>query len=437
MKKAVKTFALSAMSVALLSGCILDDKFSDGTEAGANDPVNLMFHIYNMRKANGDLQIHDDRFQLEIVGHDNSNAVLDSNTGTAELESIKITPVGAGWEYHDAFMVNVSSPEYVYSDGEEDPILGTFQVAAIDGKNYDYSATASAGHNGDHGTIRFTVLPTKGVEEGKHVYVQAPNSDRFDATSLFNMLAASDTPNLVKIPTNCFVNANFSTGSIPMSISTTSELEFRVDNLQMRGNTSNEAWVYDCSIENEPVTTNVFSVSEELESEGWATRINTTNIPQDNHKNEAVEFDNVTVNGRLATMTGATGVMQFGIEVDELFKDYSQLVENGVVRFKLALSEFGGKTPNVNVRLTNGMSGDDASETNVYAITSDQIVDTELQTVEIKLADLFVEPTDQRRVDINLVRQVARGLHVQVQNAQADTKLFIADIELDTQSSAQ
>ena len=413
MKKAVKTFALSAMSVALLSGCVLEDKY-DGPGSSGSNAVDATFNIYGMA---GSVLGNDERFAIKSLDS-TGYAEAVNEQGIASGVNINITPENTNWE--------TDGPLNVKIEGLEDDKEAAL-IAQGEG-NFDYSYASP------NGTLRLTIDPQTmtpfSADEG-FVFVEVPSSGEpaiLDITSAYNSFVGASKPQLLKIPTSCFADTAFSDGSTPFKIISKADTEFVFSVAQMRANTDHELYVYDCSVGNDSVVLNqavshAFFVElngEKLEPKGWARNVRGMNITDTGKNEPATITDNEgqPLHGQriVAGSNKAVGV-NFGIPANDNVKDISRYVGAGTLDFNLTVEELAGHTGGFEVRMAYDLGGDNEIQSKPYTIEAEDFVEGQVTEISIPLNKLLAEPAGQNRVDFNLVRTLDRALIIQTKGA--------------------
>ncbi|MET4692916.1 hypothetical protein [Endozoicomonas lisbonensis] len=415
MKKAVKTFALSAISVALLSGCILDDKYEDGSGGSGGAPAERTNNTVNFYGwANTGNLGNDEAFELFTVDSTGKMTLIereDVNTDQGNIKTGEYDPEGEGWLPDDAVHVTIT-------DGAGGSIIAKSDT------RWDFTPTTTGAKWGK-GVVRTTIHPITTPEADSRVFIEVPGS-KLDITDLYNSLSGS-TQNVgqrIQIAHSCFTGSNLTSTTTPFKFISESDLEFAIEEITIRSNSyASGGYAYDCSLNNEKASDEIFSLAEGSDLEeatGWASEIihfQHGNGASFAAKNNGVEL---TVGGN-----GNTGLEFASPSEDEekTFKNLSYHVANSKLQFNLIVDNVPAeqKLPNFRVRMTGDeidhqfdedgdFTGDDYKTTNTPTINIDlsDYVEGQVKVVELPVAAFFEAPNGEMKA--NLPRNINRIL---------------------------
>ena len=436
MNKAIKTFALSAISVALLSGCVLDDKYDGGSGGGGGgssaERSNNTVNFYGWANT-GNLG-NDEHFELYTVDHTGSSTLIDRESVTGG-EGTSITtgeydPENEGWITDDAIHIKIS-----------DNVGGS--VIAKSNSNWDFSPTLGGARWGE-GVVRTTIVPITAPIDDNRVFIEVPGS-KLDITSLYNALSGSsqNVGQRIQIAHSCFAGSNLTNTSTPFKFVSESDLEFAIDEITIRSNSyASGGYAYDCSLNNEAAGNEVFSLeagSDLNEATGWATEIahfqpgggsleakdNGLELTVGSNGNAGIEFTSPAEEGRLT------------------FRDLSTHVANSTLRFNIIVDNNGSTLPNIRVRMSgeeieHQFDGDENFTGDTYT-TSHSVygdldmtdyVQGQVKQVEVPVAALFEAPNGEMKA--NLPQNINRIL-IQSNGGSSDAyagmTMHISDVE--------
>ncbi|AMO54919.1 putative glycoside hydrolase [Endozoicomonas montiporae] len=409
MNKAVKTFALSAISVALLSGCVLDDKYDGGSTGGGGGgggggATTAIFRVYGY----GDYNVKE--FDLYAVGQGGNEIKIqrdDVTTGTAD---------------------NIKT-EWFASTEEDSPILVTISddapgsIIAKADANYDYTATTNEGKNGG-GTVRARIFPQTLPEAGQRITVEIPGSEPLDITELYTTLAGGTGEQWIKLPMSCFEGADLSTGTTPFKITSESNLKFALKDVALRSNTYTEDFTFDCALSNEIAEAEVYSRDVEGNVTGWASNASGLSLSGGSQNGATVAVGGTDYHGHLLTFgtNGNAGLHFTAPKVDEadVFTDLSAY-STAKLRFNMIVNDTVEDLPDFKVRMVGeklvhekeedgtwtGNSAYTSTNSAEVVIEADTLTKGAVNVVEVPFSELFAGNAAGQML-VNLPRNINR-----------------------------
>lgn len=399
MNKAVKTFALSAMSVALLSGCILDDKYDDGSTGGDSGGTT----IGNIVKLYGDNS--DTRFQLQIVDRDGNISDVQAS-GDAESLNIRTSPVGE-WQAQGEGSVLVSVTENQSA---------TIRTAS--GVPLDLTVPFTKG------TLQFFIRPLAKTQDGQKVFVSLPRKSGqeavVDITSAFNSYVGSKQPQQVKIDLACF-DVESSSSMIPFALVSESNVNFELGNTRLRANTDHEAHIVPCTndaiVINEPVAEifqrnrpdadsdwdfgNGFPANPHVSA--WANKgaDPTRTMPGGFGPNGGGVGANF--NNDAGTEPGVNGGLRINVNQGDIY-DFSQYMEAGILSFDIdVISEAQNHPGTIDLRFETPTG---ISSSMTYRIEDLSVGTGEFTRIDVPVKEFFTRADG--RVDVEVLQNVLR-----------------------------
>ena len=400
MNKSVKTFTLSAISVALLSGCVLDDKYDDSSTGGGSGGSGAFGNIVKLYGDNSD-----SRFSLTVIDKD-GNLTQVAESGDAESLNIRTTPVGEwGANGEGSVLVNIIGGQPA----------GIMTVAD---ESQDITTPAT------DGTLQFFIRPLSKAQDGKKVFAKLPMSTggmySVDITSAFNSYVGAEAAQQVKLPLECFKNFDFTDVEAPFYIESESSLSFELGNTRIRANTVEEAHVVPCSPEGTLVSAPSVDVFERNRPESgsgwthgdgihwnnviyWANNRNTNNndippsrsFPQDINGGLGITFDGGS------KKWGYNGGLRFNF--GESY-DFSEYMEAGVLTFDIdMIAEAINHSGTINFQFETSPG---ISSSMIYQVENLPVGTNEYTRITVPMKDFFTR--GDGRVDVEALQHVVR-----------------------------
>ena len=434
--KVIKTFALSSISLVLMSGCFFEESYdssSQGTPPQECDPS------YGTPEANRHrLYDHtncaDTRYSLTIVDQNGNSTNVDGSGHSSSL-NIKTEPAGS-WSYQAPIKVTVSdSAPAIIKSGSSDPIDLTIPFTG------QPDSDGNLASNG--GIVRFFVKPLTAPEEGKKVYLKMSNLSvspalsasttesaidgqyyaTYDLTSAMHAYRGVDVSQEVKVPTKCFMNqgVDYTNLKEPFILKSESNFEFELAEIMIRGDADSQAHVLNCETDEDGnlidvgkvITDTVLQINkeegsgDEQSASGWATRRRTFGGAAHDPSTESDEFT-----GRSITFTGN---IQEGVPAGYRLvhagnreqKDVSRFMHNGFLQFDIYVKSYGQLiTRDLIVNMETEIDGNYDAVTDGYVVRN--LKPGRVEQVRIPVSDLMMTYSSGQgyRVEVDYVRNI-------------------------------
>ena len=399
MKKAVKTFTLSAVSMALLSGCVFEQSYEPPVPAPRTD-----IQLYGKNS--------DSRFALSVKDKDGNLSVV-SDSGDVLSLNIKTQAVGA-WESGDEGNVFVS-----ISENQPASVL-TSSESLQDINQYTNDAT-----------IQFALLPISQAQRGKAVTVSLPRvaggESVVDITNVVNAFVGSKQVQQVKLPVSCFKDSDFSHIDTPFALNSESNLYFELGDISINPDSLDEAQVLACATEGALLdeAVSIVFASNDGQVTGWADEVvadkDVIATPVENGVNVTYFGKNVLAGG----ITFSTTPEIEPINNDDIYKDLSLFMENGELQFEITVDSFG-QHPTGEFEVS--MQSDQGEETGVYSFLLPMAEGNLSHTITVPVKELLTQ--DDGIVAVNTALNMKKPFSIQPAAVSAGGTLMEMDFTI-------
>ena len=434
--KVIKTFALSSISLVLMSGCFFEESYDPNAQGNPplscdpsyGDPTGNRHRLYDHTNCS------DTRYSLVIVDKDGNPATV-GGSGHASSLNIKTEPAGA-WSYEAPIKVTVSedAPASIKSITSEPLDLTIPFTGQPDNEG-------KPARNG--GIVRFFIKPLTTPENDKKVLVKMPvtritptdNTNifesgdgqayaTFDLTSAIHAYLGVDVKQEVKIPTSCFMDegVNYTQMTEPFILMSESNLEFELSEIMIRGDADGQAHVIDCEADSEilPGTdSEIFTITDDDSTSGWAVRRRALG----DAKNGQLKItDDFTGNEIAFEENTKAGGLRFLIGGSDSRKDISRFMQDGLLEFNLYVADFGNGKETRDIKVTMEAEGFGESNGISEAFIVEGTKIGEVVQVSIPVAPLMTRYSDGQghRVDVDLLRNIDAALRVELEADEDD-----------------